>query len=297
MVNHDARDLASHRHLGSTASGTPVYVDNRFVSADLRITLGFIEPHLMLGYSGGRKLVAPGLAAQETIKVLHSPKFMREPRAVEGSIEDNPLHRELLEIARMAGHDFMVDVALARNRAIAGVFAGDLVAAHRRGVEFVSQVMLETLDHQADAVITTSAGYPLDLTFYQAIKGITAASHIVKPGGKILLLAACEEGPGAPEFRRMLAENPSDSAFLDHIAKAPVEVDQWQLEKLALVTAKAEVLFYVPGLPPEYHAKLWGRAFPTAAAALEALAGSLQPGARVAVIPEGPYVLARAKAA
>jgi nickel-dependent lactate racemase len=197
----------------------------------------------------------------------------------------------------MAGHDFMVDVALARNRAIAGVFAGDLVTAHRRGVEFVSQVMLETLDQPVDAVITTSAGYPLDLTFYQAIKGITAASHIVKPGGKILLLAACEEGPGAPEFRRMLAENPSDSAFLDHIAHAPVEVDQWQLEKLALVTKWAEVLFYVPGLPPKYHARLWGRTFPTAAAAVEALAASLQPGARVAVIPEGPYVLARAATA
>jgi lactate racemase len=296
VVNHDARNLASHKHLGTTASGTPVYVDHRFVSAGLRITLGFVEPHLMLGFSGGRKLVAPGLAAQETIKVLHSPKFMREPRAVEGSIDDNPLHQELIEIARMAGHDFMVDVALARNRAIAGVFAGDLVAAHRRGVEFVSQVMLETLDHPADAVITTSAGYPLDLTFYQAIKGITAASHIVKPGGKILLLAACEEGPGAPEFRRMLAENLSDSAFLDQIAKAPVEVDQWQLEKLALVTKRAEVLFYVPGLPAEYHARLWGRAFPTADAAVEALARSLNPGARVAVIPEGPYVLARAAA-
>jgi nickel-dependent lactate racemase len=294
VVNHDARNLASHRHLGATASGTPVHVDDRFVSADLHLTLGFIEPHLMLGFSGGRKLVAPGLAAQETIKVLHSPKFMREPRAVEGSIEDNPLHRELLEIARMARHDFIVDVALARNRAIAGVFAGDPVAAHRRGVEFVSQVMLETLNQPADAVITTSAGYPLDLTFYQAIKGITAASHIVKPGGKILLLAACEEGPGAPEFRRMLAENPSDSAFLDRITKAPVEVDQWQLEKLALVTRKVDVLFYVPGLPAEYRHTLWGRSFLTAAAAVEALAASLDPGARVAVIPEGPYVLARA---
>jgi nickel-dependent lactate racemase len=294
VVNHDARNLASHRHLGTTASGTPVYVDDRFIAADLHLTLGFIEPHLMLGFSGGRKLVAPGLAAQETIKVLHSPKFMREPRAAEGSIEDNPLHRELLEIARMARHDFIVDVALARNRAIAGVFAGNPVAAHRRGVEFVSKVMLETLDQTADAVITTSAGYPLDLTFYQAIKGITAASHIVKPGGKILLLAACEEGAGAPEFRRMLAENPSDTAFLDSILKLPVEVDQWQLEKLAVVTRKAEVLFYVPGLPAEYHAALWGRTFPTAAAAVDALAGSLSPGARVAVIPEGPYVLARA---
>jgi lactate racemase len=304
VVNHNARALAEHRHLGTTASGTPVYIDERFVAADLHVTLGFIEPHLMLGYSGARKLIAPGLAAQETIKILHSPKFMRDARAVEGSIEDNPLHRELLEIARMARHDFVVDVALGRGapgssgnaRPICGVFAGDPVAAHRRGVEFVSEVMLETLDEPVDAVITTSAGYPLDLTFYQAIKGVTAASHIVKPGGKILLLAACEEGAGAPEFSRMLRENPSDREFMKQIAAAPVTIDQWQMEKLALVTEKAEVLFYVPGLPREYHASLWGRAFATAAEAIAALTASLAAGARVAVIPEGPYVLARAHA-
>jgi nickel-dependent lactate racemase len=245
VVNHDARDLASHRDLGATASGTPVYIDERFMAAELHITLGFIEPHLMLGYSGGRKLIAPGLAAQETIKVLHSPKFMRDARAVEGSIEDNPLHRELLEIARMARHDFLLDVALTRDRAIAGVFAGDPEAAHRAGVAFVSQVMLETLDEPADAAITTSAGYPLDLTFYQAIKGVTAAAHIVKPGGTILLAAACQEGAGAPEFCRMLGAGLSDAEFLERVGGAPVDVDQWQLEKLALVTTTHKLLCFV----------------------------------------------------
>ena len=297
VVNHNARDLASHRSLGTTAAGTPAYVDERFVSADLHITLGFIEPHLMLGYSGGRKLIVPGLAAQETIKVLHSPKFMREPLAVEGSIEDNPLHKEMLEIARMARHDFILDVALARDRRIAGVFAGDAVEAHRAGVAFVSRVMLELIEEPVDAVITTSAGYPLDLTFYQSLKGVTAAQHIVKPGGKILLVAACEEGPGAPEFRRMLKEFPSDKAFMDTIASAPVVVDQWQLEKFALVTAKAEVLFYVPGLSADYYPALWGRAFPNIDDAVQALFADLKPGARIAVIPEGPYVLAKTRAA
>jgi len=292
VVNHHARELAEHRHLGSTASGTPVYIDERFVSADLHVTLGFIEPHLMLGFSGGRKLIVPGLAAQETIKVLHSPRFMREPRAVEGSIEGNPLHAELLEIAGMARHDFLVDVALARDRRIAGVFAGHPLAAHRRGVEFVSRVMLETLEEPVDAVITTAAGYPLDLTFYQAVKGVTAAAHIVKPGGKILLLAACEEGPGAPEFSRMLKESPSDRELLERIAEAPVVVDQWQLEKLALVTSKARVLFYVPGLAAEYRASLWGPSYSSPSEAIAALSSSLEPGAMIAVIPEGPYVLA-----
>ena len=295
VVNHDARNLASHRHLGSTKSGTPVYVDERFVSAELHITLGFIEPHLMLGFSGGRKLVAPGLAAQETIKVLHSPKFMREPRAVEGSIEDNPLHRELLEIARMARQDFIVDVALTQDRSIAGVFAGHSEGAHRRGVEFVSEVLLQTLDEPVDAVITTSGGYPLDLTYYQAIKGVTAAAHIVKPGGRILLVAECKEGAGAPEFRDMIMAKMTDAQFLKHIEGRPVTVDQWQLEKLALVTTRQQVMWHVPGLPAQYQANLWGQVHQTLDAALEAVSAGLPPNASIAVIPEGPYVLAKAR--
>lgn len=293
VVNHDARNLASHRHLGSTKSGTPVYIDERFVAADLHITFGFIEPHLMLGYSGGRKLIAPGLAAQETIKVLHSPKFIRDARAVEGSIDDNPLHRELLEIARLARHDFLVDVALARDRSIASVFAGNPERAHRAGADFVANVMLETLEEPVDAAIATSAGYPLDLTFYQSIKGVTAASHIVKQGGQILLAAACQEGAGAPEFRQMLLEAPSAEEFLRRIETAPAIVDQWQIEKLAIVTTHQRVLWYAPGLPPEYHHRLWGRSYASVDSAVEALTSSLPPGATIAVIPEGPYVLAR----
>ncbi|HCC58586.1 MAG TPA: nickel-dependent lactate racemase [Solibacterales bacterium] len=302
VENHFAKNLSEHRHLGATRSGTPVYVDERFVAADLHITLGFIEPHLMLGFSGGRKLIAPGLAAQETIKVLHSPRFMRDSRTFEGSVEDNPLHAELLEIARMARHDFLVDVALGQGkpgthqgvRPIAQVFAGHPEQAHACGMQFVSRVMLETLEEPVDAVITTSAGYPLDLTFYQAVKGVTAASHIVKPGGTILLLAECTEGAGAPEFAAMMTRFASGREFLDGVEHAPVTVDQWQLEKLALVSRQKRLLFYVPGLPAELREKLWGPAFDSAREAVAALLASLPASARVAVIPEGPYVLARA---
>ncbi|HYI92624.1 MAG TPA: nickel-dependent lactate racemase [Bryobacteraceae bacterium] len=297
IVNHNARELSEHRFLGTTKSGTPVYVAEAFVAADIHITLGFIEPHLMAGFSGARKLVAPGLAAQETIKVLHSPKFMRDPKAVEGSIEGNPLHRELLEIAQMAGHHFMVDVALTRDRQIAAVFAGEPVPAHAEGMKFVSKVMLEQLPAPVDAVVTSCAGYPLDLTFYQAIKGITAAQHIVKKGGRILLIAECQEGPGAAEFCEMLKKVDSGSSFLDLIKEAPVVVDQWQLEKLALVTQKAEILFYTPGLPGEFHKTLWGAIFSNIDEAVQALIQGLPTNATVALMPEGPYVLAKASAA
>lgn len=293
VVNHDARDLAAHRYLGETESGIPVHIDERFMAADVHITLGFIEPHLMLGFSGGRKLIAPGLAAQETIKVIHSPKYMRDVRASEGSIADNPLHRELLEISRMARHDFLIDVSLTRNRRIAAVFAGRPEVAHHHGADFVAQTMLETIDSPVDAVLTTCAGYPLDLTFYQTVKGITAAQHIVKPGGRILVISECAEGPGAPEFCDMLKRFPSDREFLDHILSEPVVVDQWQLEKLAMVSTEKQILYCTPGLPEEYRANVWGKFYNSPAEGIAALLEGLPPDAKIAVIPEGPYVLAR----
>jgi nickel-dependent lactate racemase len=293
IVNHNARNRDDHQWLGHTKSGTPVYVDKRYVSAELHITLGFIEQHLMAGFSGGRKLIAPGVAFEETIRTLHSPRFMRDPRAVEGSIDENPLHKELLEISQLAGHEFALDVVLAEGRRIAAVFAGHPASEHAEGVGFVRKQTTQWMDSLVDAAVTTAAGYPLDLTFYQAVKGVTAASHLVRPGGVILLLAACDEGPGAAEFARLLKESPDAGEFLKTISEIPVVIDQWQLEKLALVCQTHRVWFYTPGLPAEYHASLWGPIFPTAEAALEALAKETGAGKRVAVIPEGPYVFAR----
>jgi nickel-dependent lactate racemase len=297
IVSHDAKALAEHRLLGETGRGTPVYIDERFMVADLHITLGFIEQHLMLGFSGGRKLIAPGLAAQETIKVLHSPRFMREPLATEGSIEANPLHAELLEIARMARHDFMLDVTLTQDRRISGVFAGEPVQAHAAGVAFVEQTCLERLKEPVDAVITSSAGYPLDLTFYQCVKGITAAAHMVKPGGRILIVAQCAEGVGSPEFARRLSGLKDFRSFLDDIRSAPVEVDQWQLEKLALTGEKFDLYFFTPGVTRSQLGFLSESAFRSVEEAVAATLAGLPADARIALVPEGPYTFARAEEA
>ena len=295
VVNHDARALAGHRSLGASGRGTPVYIDERFMAADLHITLGFVEQHLMLGFSGGRKLIAPGLAAQETIKVIHSPRFMREPMATEGSIANNPLHAELLEIARMARHDFALDVTLTQDRHISGVFAGEPVKAHAAGVAFVEQSCLERLDEQVDAVITSAAGYPLDLTFYQIVKGLTAAAHVVKPGGRILTIAQCAEGVGSPEFARKLAAMKDFKSILEELKNAPVEVDQWQLEKLALTGEKYEIFFYTPGVTTGQLGTLGERSFKSIDEAVMATLAGLPENATVAMIPEGPYTFVRAE--
>jgi nickel-dependent lactate racemase len=294
ILNHDARALHQHRHLGSTHRGTPVYIDERFMAADLHITLGFIEQHLMLGFSGGRKLIAPGLAAQETIKVIHSPAFIREPLATEGSIAGNPLHAELIEIAAIARHDFILDVTLTQSRKITGVFAGDPRAAHAAGVEFLKTNYLERLPQPADAVVTSAAGYPLDLTFYQSVKGITAAQHIVKPGGGILILAECAEGIGSPEFARKLKAYSGHTSFLNEIRNTPVEIDQWQLEKLALTGLDHKLVFYSPGVTRSQLGTLGSQAFNDVNEAVACLLDGLPAGARVALVPEGPYTFARA---
>jgi nickel-dependent lactate racemase len=293
VVSHNARDLAAHRALGTTKRGTPVFIDERFIAADLHITLGFVEQHLMLGFSGGRKLIAPGLAAQETIKVLHSPRFMREPLATEGSIDGNPLHAELLEIASMARHDFALDVTLTLDRQISGVFAGHPVKAHAAAVDFIESTSLTPLPELADAVITSSAGYPLDLTFYQIVKGITAAQHLVKPGGRILVVAECAEGIGSPEFARMLKAYPGHASFLDEIREAPVQIDQWQLEKLALAGLKNKIFFFTPGVSRHQLGALAPGMFNNVDEAVAALLHGLPSGARVLLIPEGPYTFAR----
>jgi lactate racemase len=293
VESHDARSFAAHRALGTTRRGTPVYIDERMLAADLHITLGFVEQHIMLGFSGGRKLMAPGLAAQETIKVLHSPRFMRERLATEGSIKGNPLHEELLEIAAMARHDFILDVTLTRERAISGVFAGDPVMAHAAGVAFLVDTSLSPVPALADAVITSAAGYPLDLTFYQSVKGLTAAQHIVKPGGHVLVLGACEEGMGSAEFAHMMANYAGHAEFLEQIRAARVEVDQWQVERLAMVGLKHELYFYTPGVRPEELGSLAPRVFGTLDAAVAALLEGLPADALVVLVPEGPYTFAR----
>jgi nickel-dependent lactate racemase len=292
-VSHRARVEAEQVFLGETSSGTKVYIDRRFVEADLHVTLGFIEPHLMAGFSGGRKLIAPGCAGETTIKRLHSPHFMRDARVTEGCYPDNPLHRDLLDIARLAGHHFVVDVALTRTRGIAAVFAGDPVAAHAEGVRFVRESTLAAVEEPADAVLTTSGGYPLDLTYYQAIKGVTAAAHVVKPGGTVLLVAACTEGIGGPEFAELVRRGADWKTLLADLEDSPVRIDQWQAEKLALVAAKAKLSFCLPGIPRDDHRCLWGPAFDTPQQAVNDLLARIPAGGSLVVIPEGPYVFSQ----
>lgn len=160
IENHHGTRLDEHTYLGESPRGVPVWIDRRYVEADLKITTGLIEPHLMAGYSGGRKLICPGLAALETVRVWHGPDFLEHPRADCGLLDGNPVHEENTWIARRAGCDFIVNAIIDDARRPLHFVAGDMEAAFYRGVDFVRDVVTATVPHPVDVVVTSSACCP-----------------------------------------------------------------------------------------------------------------------------------------
>ena len=294
IENHHGQVLAEHTFLGDSPRGVPIWIDSRYVEADLKITTGLIEPHLMAGFSGGRKLVCPGIAALETIKVWHGPQFLEDPRADCGILEGNPVHEENTWIARHTGCDFIVNVVIDSQRRPLAFVAGDMEQAFLEGVDFCRDVVTDTVEEPVDIVVTSCAGYPLDTTFYQAVKGLTGALPVVKEGGTIVMAASLSEGIGSPQFEQLFDENTDLEAFVDRILNTDYFVmDQWQLEELAKVRRKAKVKIVSDGLPSQTINRLFVESAPTVE---QAVADSLQEygeQARIVVIPKGPYVLAQ----
>lgn len=293
VENHDGQALGEHVYLGDSPRGVPIWIDRRYVEANLKIAVGLIEPHFMAGFSGGRKVICPGIAALPTIRAWHSPRFLEHPRAASGILEGNPVHEENTWIARRVGCDFIANAMIDGERRPVRFVAGDMEAAFQEGVRFLRSFVCCSLPQPVDIVVTTAAGYPLDATFYQAVKGMVAAMPIVKPGGTIILAARLEEGIGSEPFQRIFRENPSPEQFFHRIMNEDYFVmDQWQVEELVRVVRHAHVCVVSEGLPVEVLRQLYVDATPTVE---EAIARALQrhgPSARIAVIPEGPYVIA-----
>jgi nickel-dependent lactate racemase len=292
VENHHGKVLEEHDYLGETASSVPVYLDRRYVRADLKITTGLIEPHLMAGYSGGRKVICPGIAALETVKVWHGPRFLEHPRADCGILDGNPVHEENTRIAQLAGCDLIVNVCLDGQRGITWVGAGDMIKAWEEGVRFLEGVVKVPVREPVDIVVTSCAGYPLDTTWYQAVKGLIGALPIVKRGGTIILAASLSEGLGSPEFQRLIADNPDLKLFKQRIlGKDYFIMDQWQLEELAKVVERCRVKVVSDGLPAETLLRCHVQPAATVEQAVAECLREYGPNAKVAVIPKGPYVL------
>lgn len=292
IINHMARNGDEQVYLGMTPAGIPAYVDRRYVESDLKILTGLIESHFMAGYSGGRKLVAPGLVGVETIKYLHGPGILEHPRAAAGILDGNPLHEAALAIARMAGVDFIVNVSMDEARRITGVFAGELDRAHRKGVAAVEEMVQVYLDEPVDIVVTSSAGYPLDTTYYQTVKGMVGVLDILKDNGAIIIASGCADGVGSAEFERLLRETTDVDEFIRSIQQPGVfTIDQWEVEELVKALKKAEIYLYTDGLTSsDIEAYLVN----PISSVEEGIARALDrhgADATIAVAPKGPYVM------
>ena len=307
MLDHRADEQESLVALDVfTPHGQQVWIDKEYFQADFKIITGFIEPHMMVGYSGGRKAICPGLVNLETIQQFHGPDLLENPNSKAGVLDANPCHQEALAVARAAGVDFMLNVIVNPDKEILAVFAGHSEHAHAQGVDWLEQHCTISDVGLYDIVLTCGGGYPLDTTFYQAVKGMVFAKPLIKPGGTMVIASSCSEGIGSDDYRRILFEySHSWTDFMtDILSREEVQLDQWELQVQCGVLkkiGKSNLLFASDGIEPQTLTKcnvtpvtdrVSGSKDP--ASLIQKLLDELaeqQPGASWAVMPDGPYVL------
>jgi len=292
IVDNQPENEAAHVQLGATRDGAPALISRHLVEADARIVTGFIEPHFFAGFSGGPKGIIPGVAHLRTVMSNHGPHNIGHPNAAFGVTEGNPLWEEIRDIALRVGPVFLVNVALNTRREITGVFAGDLLAAHRAGTEFVKRASMRAVPAPYDIVITSNSGHPLDLNLYQGVKGVAAAARIVKPGGLIILACECADGlPFGSAYEKLLRQAATPAELLTRIAGCPqVQPDQWQVQIQAQILRRARVMVH-SALPADAVRAAHFEPCPDIAEAVRQAITARGPETKIAVLPYGPLTI------
>jgi nickel-dependent lactate racemase len=293
VANHLARRDADHEYLGTLNGSIPVKIDRRFLEADLRIVVGLVEPHFMAGYSGGRKIITPGVAHEDTIRMLHSAAVLEHCRAANCIIDGNPLHDVQMEVLKLVGKCLAVNTVIDEARRISYFNFGDIEVSHLTAVAFVRPYTEISMNRRFPIVITSSAGYPLDKTYYQTVKGMVGALDILEPGGDLLIVSECSEGMGSKEFveAQKALINLGPNRFVEElIRKSSAAIDEWQSEMLAKALKKGNIYLYSEGLKPAQCA-LTGVQMSSSPTSFLKNRWKTNADHQVAVIPEGPYII------
>ncbi len=293
VENHFARNDVDHVLIGTTRAGTVVRLDRRFVEADLKIVTGLVEPHFMAGYSGGRKVIAPGVAHAETITTFHNARFMADPRAENCVLEGNPLHREQLEIVAMLRRVLAVNVVIDEHRHLSFVNYGEVVASHLQAVDFIRGFAQVPVARRFKTVITSAAGYPLDKTYYQTVKGMVAPLDILEAGANLIVVSECSEGMGSTEYidaQRRLLKLGAEGFFRDIGRKSHADIDEWQTQMQLKPMRVGGVHLYSTGLRG-VDRTLTGVEMVDSLADTVARCVQSAGDPHIAIIPEGPYVV------
>ena len=290
-LQHDAWDDGNLVTFGETSLGHPVRLNRAFAEAGVKILTGFIEPHFFAGFSGGPKGVLPSIAGFESVLSNHGREMVAHPKATWGVTAGNPIWEEMREVALRAAPTFLLNVSMNDRREITSVFAGDVIQAHAAGCAFVGVHALVPVERPFDVVITTNSGYPLDQNLYQAVKGISAAARVVRPGGAIVLVAACADGlPAHGGYAELLHRGGSPQGVLDLLARPGFEAhDQWTVQVQAQIQLKAEVYVYSDGLSDDEIRLALFTSLHDLPSSLEDLRKRYGP--RTCILPDGPQTI------
>ncbi len=302
VIDHRADDPTA---LVRISDQPPVSLCRRFAEADFRIVTGFVEPHFMAGFSGGRKGVCPALVDLETVQRFHGYETLANPSADTGNLENNPCHDIALRVAKAVGVDFLFNVAITGDRLIAGIYCGDIEDAHRAGCEQVAKWTTAIIDEPFDLVLTNGGGFPLDQTFYQSVKGMCTALPALAKHSTLLQVSDCSEQLGSRAYGELMLRYDNDwRGFLQDIEshRDETHLDQWQYQLHARVLARIgmeKLWFASDGISPKTQKHLSvmpilgrGDAQQRAQRAIDKyLAGN--PTAKIATIPDGPYTMLR----
>jgi len=292
IVNHDAFDPAQTTVVGTTTEGQVARLNRHWVEADKRIVVGFIEPHLYAGFSGGPKGVMPAIADIDTITCFHNARKISDPGTTWLNLDGSPVQKMAREVAAMCPPDFCVNVTLNRAKGITGVFCGHYLEAHRKGCDFCRETASRPVPDRFDVVVTTNGGYPLDQNLYQSIKGLTAAVGIVKKGGTIVLACECSDGlPDHGNFKQLIRGHATAHDLLQMILTPGFKTfDQWSAQSMAQVLLHAKVQIKSMLDDDVVRSALLEPIHDVGAAVADALSAA-GPHATVAVLPEGPYTV------
>ncbi|MBW1892991.1 MAG: nickel-dependent lactate racemase [Deltaproteobacteria bacterium] len=246
VLCHDCRDNSMLMHMGKSACGGTCILNRVYCEADIKIATGFIEPHFFAGFSGGAKAIVPGIAGLETISYFHRSELIAHPNTTWGETADNPLQKLTREMVSLCPPDFIVNVSLNHQKEIAGIFVGDYIEAHEEGCLNVSRESCTKVPQKFPLVITSNSGYPLDMNFYQTIKGISAASRIVEKGGSIIIASECRQGiPEGSHFEQIMSRGISSRKLLQEImARKTAAYDDWQVQVLLEIIQDCDVFLY-----------------------------------------------------
>ena len=295
VENHYARNDQDCVHLGITEKHqVPVGLNKTFVNADIKIATGLVEPHFMAGYSGGRKVIAPGVAHHETIRTFHSARFMESPFATSCNLENNPLHETQLEIVQMLnGPVLSLNTVIDEHRNLAFVSFGEVIESHMAAVEFARASCEVQVGRKFKTVLTSSAGYPLDKTYYQTVKGMVTPLDILEDGGDLIIVSECSEGFGSDEFlaaQKKLVTLGTEAFLQSLLDKNLADIDEWQTEMQLKPMRVGKIKLYAPKLAEDVVSFTGVEMIDNVNTAI-AQSLSQQGSAEMAVIPEGPYVV------